>query len=120
MMPLLGLATATEPAVSNGATSAATLASMMGGLVLVLVLIFFLAYIVRKLNLAPSSNGAVKTLATAPLGQKERLVLVEVGKQQYLLGVSAQQVNLIDKLSESVEIETQSFAEKLKQASAKS
>ncbi|MGL4900085.1 MAG: FliO/MopB family protein, partial [Shewanella sp.] len=50
------------------------------------------------------------------LGQKERLVLVQVGGQQYLLGVSAQQVNLIDKLAEPIEIESVSFADKLRQA----
>ncbi len=119
MIALLSLAASAEPAITKEPTSAATLASMMGGLVLVLLLIFALAYIVRKLNLAPSNNGTVKMLASTPLGAKEKLVLVEVGKQQYLLGVSSQQISLIDKLDDPVEVEVHTFASKLKQASAK-
>ncbi|MGL4612957.1 MAG: flagellar biosynthetic protein FliO [Shewanella sp.] len=107
------------------AASAATVAqaspfaaagNMLGGLLLVLLLIFALAYLLRRLNLVPTHHNALKTLAVTSLGQKERLVLVQVGGQQYLLGVSAQQVNLIDKLAEPIEIESVSFADKLRQA----
>lgn len=97
-------------------TQIATLASMLGGLILVLILIFALAYLLRRFNLVPTHHGVLKTLATTSLGQKERLVLVEVGGQQYLLGVSAQQVSLIDKLAEPIHIEDDSFASRLRQA----
>ncbi|MCF1426700.1 MAG: flagellar biosynthetic protein FliO, partial [Shewanella sp.] len=43
------------------------------------------------------------------------LVLVEVGKQQYLLGVTPHQINLIDKLEEPLEVKVVSFAEQLRQ-----
>lgn len=97
-------------------SSVATLASMVGGLIVVLLLIFALAYMVKRLNLVPSSQGVLKTLAVTPLGQKEKLVLVEVDGQQYLLGVTPHQVNLVDKLSDPVEISTDSFASRLRQA----
>ncbi|MGS0673871.1 flagellar biosynthetic protein FliO [Shewanella sp. 0m-4] len=97
-------------------TSIATLSSMVGGLILVLLLIFFLAYLVRRFNLVPSSQGVLKTIAVTPLGQKEKLVLVEVAGQQYLLGVTQQQVSLIDKLAQPVEISGESFASRLRQA----
>lgn len=44
------------------------------------------------------------------------MVLVEVDGQQYLLGVTPQQVNLIDKLEHPVHIEQESFASRLRQA----
>ncbi|QYJ79899.1 flagellar biosynthetic protein FliO [Shewanella acanthi] len=97
----------------------ASAASMLGGLILVLLLIFALAYLMKRFNLVPSNHNVLKTLAVTSLGQKERLVLVQVGEQQYLLGVSGQQVNLIDKLAQPIEIETASFAEKLRQAKLK-
>lgn len=97
----------------------ASAASMLGGLILVLLLIFALAYLLRRFNLVPTHNNVLKTLAVTSLGQKERLVLVQVGEQQYLLGVSAQQVNLIDKLAEPIQIESASFADKLRQAKLK-
>lgn len=97
----------------------ATLASMLGGLILVLLLIFALAYLLRRFNLVPATNGVLKTIAVTSLGQKERLVLVQVGEQQYLLGVSSQQVCLIDKLAEPIHIESDSFASRLRQAKLK-
>lgn len=100
----------------SSASSIATLSSMVGGLIVVLVLIFFLAYLVKRFNLVPSSQGVLKTLAVTPLGQKEKLVLVEVGGQQYLLGVTPNQVSLVDKLAQPVEVSTESFATRLKQA----
>ena len=97
----------------------AAAASMLGGLILVLLLIFALAYLLRRFNLVPTNHSVFKTLAVTSLGQKERLVLVQVGEQQYLLGESGQQVNLIDKLAEPIEIESVSFADKLRQAKLK-
>lgn len=41
----------------------ATLASMLGGLILVLLLIFALAYLLRRFNLVPTTNGVLKTIA---------------------------------------------------------
>lgn len=100
----------------SSASSIATLSSMVGGLIVVLVLIFFLAYLVKRFNLVPSSQGVLKTIAVTPLGQKEKLVLVEVGGQQYLLGVTPNQVSLVDKLAQPVEVTAESFATRLKQA----
>ena len=97
-------------------SNTATLANMVGGLIVVLALIFVLAYIVKRLNLVPSNGGVVKTLAVTPIGQREKVVLIEVNGQQYLLGVTAQQINLIDKLDHAVDIPTTSFASRLKQA----
>ncbi|MEZ9199350.1 flagellar biosynthetic protein FliO [Shewanella sp. 10N.286.54.B9] len=114
---LASLGTVAATAEKSAApSSVATLASMVGGLIVVLLLIFALAYMVKRLNLVPSSQGVLKTLAVTPLGQKEKLVLVEVDGQQYLLGVTPHQVNLVDKLSEPVEISTDSFASRLRQA----
>jgi len=109
-------ATATKVAEPSQMTAAA---SMLGGLILVLLLIFALAYLLRRFNLVPTNHSVLKTLAVTSLGQKERLVLVQVGEQQYLLGVSGQQVNLIDKLAEPIQIESVSFADKLRQAKLK-
>lgn len=101
---------------SAAPSSVATLASMVGGLIVVLLLIFALAYMVKRLNLVPSNQGVLKTIAVTALGQKEKLVLVEVDGQQYLLGVTPHQVNLVDKLTIPVELSKDSFASRLRQA----
>lgn len=121
----VGLVTDTSTAVvastakMSEPSQLATAASMLGGLILVLLLIFALAYLLRRFNLVQTNHNVLKTLAVTSLGQKERLVLVQVGEQQYLLGVSAQQVNLIDKLAEPIQVESDSFANRLRQAKLK-
>ena len=101
---------------STEASHVATLANMVGGLIAVLALIFLLAYIVKRLNLVPSNGSVIKTIAVTPIGQREKVVIVEVNGQQYLLGVTSQQINLIDKLATPVEVESHSFASRLKHA----
>ncbi|MGB0893680.1 MAG: flagellar biosynthetic protein FliO [Parashewanella sp.] len=107
----------TMNSTSDTAPSAlGSLASMLGGLVVVLLLIFVLAYFVRRFNLSPSANGAIKTLAVTPLGQKEKLVLIDVDGQQYLVGVTPNQISLIDKINDPITIKAENFASKLRQA----
>jgi flagellar protein FliO/FliZ len=45
-------------------------------------------------------------ISTLPLGQKERAVLVRVGKQQILLGVAPGRVTTLHVLSEPVDVTT--------------
>ena len=110
-------AAATTTQVTGERESAlATMTNMLGGLLVVIALIFLLAYLVKRLKLVPTSHGVLKTLAVTPLGQREKMVLVEVDGQQYLLGVTPQQVSLIDKLDTPITIEQDSFASRLRQA----
>jgi len=97
-------------------SNVAPLANMIGGLIAVIAVILLLAYIVKRLNLVSSNGGLIKTIAVNSIGQREKVVLVEVNGQQYLLGVTAQQINLIDKLTTAVDVPTSSFASRLKQA----
>ncbi|MCL1076641.1 flagellar biosynthetic protein FliO [Parashewanella spongiae] len=109
---------AETPKIAESSDMVSSLAGMMGGLFVVLGVIFVLAYIVRRFNLAPSSNGALKTVAVAPLGQKEKVVLLEVEGKQYLLGVTPHNVSLIDKIEDPIKVKAETFANKLRQAKA--
>lgn len=111
--------TATVGSAVEKDSAMATLANMLGGLIVVLILIFVLAYIVRRFNLVPASSNVLKVVAATSLGQREKVVLVEVDGQQYLLGVTPQQVNLIDKLETVVNTEMDSFANRLLKAKSK-
>lgn len=117
-MPMMASAitsTATQ-ATAEREPALNTMANMLGGLILVIALIFLLAYVVKRLKLVPTSHGVLKTVAVTPLGQKEKMVLVEVEGQQYLLGVTSHQVSLIDKLETPVTVSQDSFASRLRQA----
>jgi flagellar protein FliO/FliZ len=74
---------------------------------LVLAIIFAAAWIVRRMRgFGRPASGALDVIANLPLGQKERAVLVRVGKQQILLGVAPGRINTLHVLPEPVELST--------------
>lgn len=72
--------------------------------VLVIILIIAAAYYVTKFVAkragGPRGRSAeIRVRSSAVLGRDRQLVLVEIGKYVYILGVTAQHVELIDKVS---------------------
>jgi len=68
----------------------------------------------------PTQNASLKTVAGILVGQKERVVLVQVGERQVLIGVAPGQINLLHVVEKGEEVTVESqqplspFAEKLK------
>ena len=88
------------PAVSAGGLASVTLA-----LLAVLAAIFALAWLARRMRaFGTRAAGALESLASMPLGAKERAVLLKVGDVQILLGVAPGQVNTLHVLVEPVEL----------------
>ena len=84
-------------------TSAGSLLQVTFSLALVLAAVFAAAWLVRKLKgFSKFGGGTIQVVADVALGAKERAVLVQVGEQQLLLGVSSQQVNLLHVLPQPV------------------
>jgi flagellar protein FliO/FliZ len=76
-----------EPSFAGG------LAQTIFGLAIVLALIWGAAWLLRRLNVgAPSAGSAIRVLASQAIGQRERIVLVEVAGQWLVLGVAPGQV----------------------------
>lgn len=75
----------------------------LSGLGLVLGLIFALAKLGKKFhpNLAPS-NSSLKIISQQSLGSKEKIAVVQVGKQQILIGITAHSINPLLELDEPV------------------
>jgi flagellar protein FliO/FliZ len=87
----------------NSPVSLATLAETAFGLIIVLGFIVLLAWLIKRTNqLQTSANGKLKIIAGLPLGTRERIVLVEVGKEQILVGVTAQQIQTLHVLKEPI------------------
>ncbi len=91
-------------AVSAPVAGAGSLVQVTLSLGLVLAVIFIAAWLVRRMRgfnrVAP---GAIEILADVALGTKERAVLLQVGKQQLLVGVAPGCVNTLHVLDEPVE-----------------
>lgn len=74
-------------------------------LIIVLAAIFLVAWAVRRMRLVGNRvGGEIDVLANVALGQKERAVLLKVGKTQILLGVAPGHVSTLHVLAEPIEI----------------
>lgn len=98
------------------------IAKMIIGLLVVLVMIFVLAWLARNYGgFSPAQNAALKTVAGVAVGQKERVVLLQVGERQLLIGVAPGEVTLLHVIEKGEEVAAAEhslppFAEKLKRA----
>nr|WP_241198274.1 flagellar biosynthetic protein FliO [Pseudomonas granadensis] len=95
---------ATAPMVNSGV--AGQLTQLVFGLLLVLGLIFFLAWLLRRVQQAgPAGKGQViELIGSRALGPRDRLMLVQVGNEQILLGLSPGSITALHVLKEPVEV----------------
>jgi len=94
--------------VGNGLQSVASgqIIQMMVGLMVVLVIIMGAAWLLRRMRgMTGARNASLKVISGLSIGAKERLVLIEVGKEQVLLGVSPGRVQTLHVLEEPVTLE---------------
>ncbi len=95
------------------------LMKLTGGLLLVVAVIFVLAWLVKKFNLnQQSQNGLIRIIAGLTIGTRDRIVLLQVGEEQILLGLTPGRIEKLHTLAEPVEapdarIAPPSFAAKL-------
>jgi flagellar protein FliO/FliZ len=90
--------------------------SMIMSLLMVLAVIVVSAMILKRLQGVRHSINGLKIVTSLHLGAKEKLVVVQAGKQQLLLGVTAQQITLLETLDEplvSPEDKSVDFAQSL-------
>jgi flagellar protein FliO/FliZ len=79
------------------------LVSLTLGLLAIVGLIFALAWLVKRMGQGSFvNNNHLKILAVMPLGTRERLVIVQAGEQQLLLGITASQINTLHVFPEQV------------------
>lgn len=97
---------AAEPAANmSGVDVGGQLAKLLLGLLLVIGLIFLLAWLLRRVQqLNPRGAQVIKIISTQALGPRERLVLVQVGSEQVLLGLSAGRITPLHVLEEPVHL----------------
>ncbi|MCQ4312668.1 flagellar biosynthetic protein FliO [Stutzerimonas sp. VN223-3] len=99
-------AMAAEPSASMNSSGMGTqMTKLLFGLLLVIGLIFLLAWLLRRMQqLNPRGNQAIKLISSHALGPRERLVLVQVGSEQVLLGLSAGRITPLHVLEEPVHL----------------
>jgi len=72
---------------------------MLGGLILVLALIGGITWLLKRFSLIPAGTaGTVKVVAATAVGQRERIVVVEIANTWLVLGVAPGRVNMLHTL----------------------
>jgi len=90
------------------------------GLAIIVVAIFAMAWVIKRTGYVNTrANGQLKIIGGLTLTQRERLLLVQVGKKQLLIGVAPGRISTLHELEESIDLnaedkpQMESFAHKL-------
>ncbi len=102
--PVATTAAVAAPVVNS--SIAGQLTQLVFGLLLVLGIIFFLAWLLRRVQQAgPAGKGQViELIGSRALGPRDRLMLVQVGNEQILLGLSPGTITALHVLKEPVPV----------------
>ena len=109
----VALATTSMPALAAPPADM-NIATTLAALTLVVILILFLAWLLKRMKLPgiQGSDGNMKILRQLPVGQRERIVLLQVGEEQMLVGITQQNISLLSKLEQPLSMnEVQSGSE---------
>ena len=91
-------------------------------LVLVLLIIFISAWLLRRYGRFPGvAEGNLKVLGALSVGQRERILLLQVGEDQVLVGVTSSRISRLHQLEVPVEVKdnvpvTSQFSQRLQDA----
>lgn len=105
---------------SSGVDSSSLLQTLLG-LILVVASIFVVVWLLKRSQmLSAGAHRQLRVIGGVSLGARERAVLVQVGDEQILLGVTPQQVRTLHVLPEPLESaqgnsQPGNFAEKLRE-----
>ncbi len=86
------------------ATGAGSFVQVTIALAIVLAAVFAAAWLMQRLRtFGGRGTGAIQVITSIALGAKERAVLVQLGKQQVLLGVAPGRVSTLHVLAEPLQ-----------------
>lgn len=98
------------------------LLKLTGGLLLVVVVILVLAWLVKRFNLnQQSQNGLIRIIAGLSIGTRDRIVLLQIGEEQILVGLTPGRIEKLHTMAHPLDAPegqtaTSTFATKLNRA----
>ena len=106
MFILVALPTQADAVTTDAGSSLFTgdyLLQVVGSFFLVICVLLAVMLLLKRFNTVGTSRGCyIQILASAPLGQRERAVLLQVGEEQILVGVSAGSVSTLHHISHPI------------------
>jgi len=102
------VASATTPASGTNPMAVSNLWQLTLGMVVVLAIMLGLAWILKRTGkFQMAAGGGLKILGGLSIGSRERVVLLQVGETQLLVGVAPGQVRSLHVLDRPLEAPTQ-------------
>ncbi len=98
--------TATEAQLASGSplSTSAMVVQVLTALVMVTASIFFLAWLMKRLGgQSLLQQRGMKMLATMPVGNREKIALIEVEGKRFLIGIASGNVNCLHVFEEQHE-----------------
>lgn len=106
---------------SDNSSGSMALGKIAISLALVILLVLGLGWLFKKLTLRLPGSRHMKVICTLPLGQRERILIIEIQGKQRVIGVTPQSINLLfelenplpeEKLASDFHTQLQSFLRK--------
>lgn len=120
--PLAVLVAAPALAAEGGGPVVASAASLvqlvLGLLAVVAALLLFARFLPRLGGFGPAAHPRFRILASLPIGHRERIVLMQAGERQIVVGVAPGRINALHVLEEPLEMETGALPGRLGEPSA--
>ena len=96
-------------AATSGPVEVTAVFQVLAALIFIIILITALAWAYRRYGYMAGGNGSLmKVIGAISLGGKEKAVLLQIGEEQVLLGVSPGYVRKIHDIKEPVKVNEQS------------
>lgn len=95
---------------------------IMLSLIFILLIIFAAAWLLRRYGRFPGvADGNLKVLGALSVGPRERILMLQVGKEQIVVGVTSSKISKLHELSEPVQMPepkpvSGAFAQRLQEA----
>lgn len=116
---LYSLALLTPTAMAATPGSQLDWATTFGSLLFVIAFILFLAWLLKRMRVPSLVNQkGLAVVRQIAVGNRERIMIVQAGEEQFLVGVTAQSIQLISKLDKPLsqeEMAASPFANQLTQ-----
>lgn len=102
LSPVVAFAQAAPPEKIG---SADTWVSVLSSLLIVIGVIVALGFLMKRFNVVQSNGAQMQVVASMMAGARERIVVIQVGEEQHLLGITAHNINHLARLEHPIKNE---------------
>ncbi|WP_394221961.1 flagellar biosynthetic protein FliO [Alteromonas gracilis] len=103
MLPLLFSELALAQSTQS-ITNPTSVLSIFLSLLVVVGVIFALAYVMRRFNVTAMGGNQMKVAASMVVGTKEKIMVIQVGEEQHLIGVTSHNISHLSKLDKNLDV----------------